>query len=78
MNTCTLTVRLPREEYMRLKVVAKDRDKSLNRVVLEAILADLDSSTPARRQWRIPVVDTPPTTAISEGWDSRLEGFGQW
>ncbi len=63
---------------MRLKVVAKDRDKSLNRVVLEAILADLDSSAPARRQWRIPVVDITPTTAISEGWDSRLEGFGQW
>lgn len=78
MNTKTLTVRLRHDEYMRLKVVAEDRGKSLNKVVREAILADVDSSTPPRRQWRMPVVDTEPPAGVPEGWDSRLEGFGQW
>ncbi|GEM_PF-6643457 len=78
MNTNTLTVRLPREEYLRLTVVAKDRGKSLNRVVREAISADLNSVAPAQRQWRMPGVDTEPPTGVPEGWDPRLEGFGQW
>jgi hypothetical protein len=78
MNTMTLTVRLPEEEYARLKTVAHDRDKSINKVVREAILADLNAPAPGDRKWHFPVMNVASPVGVSDNWDDRLEGFGQW